>query len=210
MRRSPDATSFLCIPCASLPSPHSAPSRRGTVILNTHPINVRSPHSWGQTVDSSPFLAFFLDRCWGRSALHHGTTISRLDGRHATLYAAFLGALLRPFLTICALLSLGACGLSETRFQAEVLSEFCLLNEDCTQTVDQASCIDALRAVDRTACDYDPSAAKTCEQELETEAACVDNGDIGTSTLDYPSVCDEVYSGCEPLYSEPYPAVVTD
>ena len=117
---------------------------------------------------------------------------------------------MRRSLALSALISLAGCGLSEARFQADTLSDFCALNEACTETVDQPSCIEALRVVERSACDYDPRAAKTCQAELETETTCVDNGDIGTSSLRYPEACDRVYSGCGPLYTEPYPPVVTD
>jgi len=108
------------------------------------------------------------------------------------------------------LICTAACGRSEAKFQVETIQNFCQLNEDCTKIVAAASCVDAIRLVDWSHCDYDPRAAKACHQELESEATCVDNGDVGTSSLAYPMSCDQVYVGCGPLFEEPYGPVVTE
>ena len=117
---------------------------------------------------------------------------------------------MRPILLVSAALFLAACGRSEKRFEVETIETFCKLNADCTQVVAAEACVDAIRSSLDSGCDYDPGAAKSCHDALEQEATCEDNGDVGTFTLAYPSVCDQVYPDCGPLYVEPYPPVVTD
>jgi hypothetical protein len=111
-----------------------------------------------------------------------------------------------PLIYIVVLAS--ACGYSEKKFQVETIPEFCSLNANCTEIIDAVACIDSLRTVDRSTCDYDPKAAKECQQLLE-EATCEDNGDIGTYSLLYPESCDRVYDGCGVLWEEPF-GVVTE
>jgi hypothetical protein len=104
------------------------------------------------------------------------------------------------------ILAASACGYSEKKFQVNTIPNFCAANADCTGIFDAETCIDTIRTVDRSKCDYDPKSAKECDQFLEEESTCVDNGDIGTFSLAYPKACDLIYS-CGPLWEEPYVAV---
>ncbi len=112
-----------------------------------------------------------------------------------------------PLISLVLLAS--ACGYSEKKFEVIAVVDFCDLNADCTQIVDSDTCVDIVRTMDRSKCDYDPKAAKDCAKLLE-ESSCVDNGDVGTFSLDYPEPCDLVYDGCGPLWEAPYGPVVTE
>jgi len=115
---------------------------------------------------------------------------------------------MRALPVVSMLIFASACGYSEKKFLVNTTFEFCSLNEYCTESVITAACVDAIRSVDRSSCDYNPKAAKECHKALEeNEATCEANLDIDTSTLVYPAICDEVWEGCGSLWEEPYPVV---
>ncbi len=100
------------------------------------------------------------------------------------------------------LLVLAACGWSEDRFLVEGIPAFCAQAADCVG-FDPGACEDAVRAVDRGKCDYDPKAARACARHLEDEGTCRDNGDLGTYSYLPPAACDAVWPGCGPLFEPP-------
>lgn len=111
---------------------------------------------------------------------------------------------MRQRLLLVTLLGTSACGFSETRFEVKAIPLLCEQAANCVATFQTAACIDDVRAIDRSMCDYDPSAARDCFKELE-DAPCVSNGDVGTTSIELPESCAIVYPDCEPLFVEPYP-----
>lgn len=81
-----------------------------------------------------------------------------------------------------------ACGWSEQRFEVVGIERLCEAASTCAGTYDTPTCVDRLRATDRSACDFDPQAAKDCVAEVE-EAACTPIEPFGVSELAVPEAC---------------------
>jgi hypothetical protein len=91
---------------------------------------------------------------------------------------------------------LAGCGWSETKFEVEGIGALCDAASSCAGYYDADACYDALRATDRSGCDYDPKAARACADELES-ASCQPVGtNLPLEQLVVPDACVEVYS-CE-------------
>ena len=101
-----------------------------------------------------------------------------------------------------ALILVGACGWSETRFLTTGIPDLCEATAACMGTLDAAACEDHVRAVDRGHCDYDPAMARKCARTLE-DGICFDNGDLDTFSFEPPEACNAVYPDCGPLFDWP-------
>lgn len=101
-----------------------------------------------------------------------------------------------PFLLV-------GCGWSEDHFLAEGIPAFCDAASACVG-FDPGACEDAVRAVDRSKCDFDGAAARRCgKAALDGEGECFDNGDLGTFSYVPPEDCELVWDGCGPLLVVP-------
>lgn len=94
------------------------------------------------------------------------------------------------------------CGWSEERFLTEGLDEWCAEAAACEGGYTVEDCIDHIRTVDRSDCEYDPVAADACITDLQ-DAECLDLPALDTSSFDSPASCDEVWPGCGPLFPKP-------
>ncbi len=103
---------------------------------------------------------------------------------------------------ILGLVLFAGCGWSEEKFNVKGVEAFCEAASECEADYDVATCIDYVRTVDRTSCDYDPASAKACFKAMD-EAECVSNGDLQQSRLAIPPECDLVWDGCGPLFPDP-------
>lgn len=90
-----------------------------------------------------------------------------------------------PFLLV-------ACGWSERRFEVVGIERLCEAASACAGTYDTATCVDRLRSTDRSACDFDPGAARECSAASE-EATCAVLEPFGVSELTVPEPCLAVY-----------------
>ncbi|NCG22266.1 MAG: hypothetical protein GWP91_24890 [Rhodobacterales bacterium] len=103
---------------------------------------------------------------------------------------------------ILVLLVLGGCGWSETKFNVKGIEAYCEAASECEGGYDAATCIDAIRTVDRSSCDYDPKAANDCYKALD-EAVCETNSDLYQERLIAPKACGMVWDGCGTLFPDP-------
>lgn len=85
-----------------------------------------------------------------------------------------------------------ACSFSEDRFLVDGIDRWCERSAECSGTFEPASCVDVLRAQDRSGCTYDPVAGKLCFDELEA-AECFDDPNLDLPVLVVPVSCDEAY-----------------
>ncbi len=90
-----------------------------------------------------------------------------------------------PFLLV-------ACGWSERRFEVEGIERLCEAASACAGTYAAETCVDRLRTTDRSACDFDPRAARDCGAQIE-EAACTEIAPFGISELALPESCTAAY-----------------
>ena len=90
-----------------------------------------------------------------------------------------------PFLLV-------ACGWSERQFEVVGIERLCGAASACAGTYDTDTCVDRLRATDRSGCDYDPAAARDCGAALEG-ASCAVIEPFGVSELAVPETCLTVY-----------------
>lgn len=93
-------------------------------------------------------------------------------------------------LLIGATLVLGACGLSQDKFEEDFAATFCEKNNTCLEaaelpTIDCDADVE-VDDVEEVECDYDAAAAKDCLDQLDT-AECSELG-----FLEVPSVCADV------------------
>ena len=94
------------------------------------------------------------------------------------------------------------CGWSEERLLTEGLDEWCTEATACEGGYTIDACIDHIRTVDRSLCDYDPEAARACIADLPS-ATCTDLPALDTASFNSPESCDEIWEGCGPLFPEP-------
>jgi hypothetical protein len=94
-----------------------------------------------------------------------------------------------------AVMLLVSCGWSETKFEVVGIERLCEAASACAGTYDAATCIDLLRSTDRSACSFDPKAARDCSKEAE-EAACAEVVPFGVKELTVPESCHQTYD-CE-------------
>ena len=90
------------------------------------------------------------------------------------------------------LILLVGCGWSERRFEAVGIERLCEAASACAGTYDASTCIDLLRSSDRSACDFDPAAARDCGHEAD-EAACAEVAPFGIWEITVPESCFGAY-----------------
>ena len=89
-------------------------------------------------------------------------------------------------------LALAACGFGEKRFEVVGIERICEQASACAGTYDASACVDLLRTTDRSKCDYDPKAARSCADAVE-EARCVEVEPFAVSELEVPEDCQAAY-----------------